>query len=79
MAFMMSVINSFVPFNRKYVKHLSKLYLIYEPTKIWEEMIMFDKFEYYSIKKDTKKQHEYMFKIHNLIATKIKLKSNKNL
>ena len=46
---------------------------------IWEEMFMFDKFEYYSIKNDSKKQHKYMLKIHNLIATKIKLKSNKNL
>lgn len=42
-------------------------------------MFMFDKFEYYSIKNDSKKQHKYMLKIHNLIATKIKLKSNKNL
>ena len=79
LTFMISIVNSFLPFNKKYVRHLSKLYLKYEPKKIWEEMDMFDKFEYYSAKNDTQKQHEYMLKIHKLISTKIKLRNNKEL
>ena len=40
---------------------------------------MFDKFEYYSAKNDTKKQEEYLFKIYKLNLFKKNLTDNRNL
>ena len=60
---------------KKYVSRLNLKYLPDE-SKMYQDM--FDKFEYYSVIKDTKKQEEYLFKIYKLNLFKANLTKDKN-
>lgn len=74
-----SLTYSFLNSNFRNSKYLTKLYLRYLPDESKMYQDMFDKFEYYSAKNDTKKQEEYLFKIYKLNLFKKNLTDNKNL
>lgn len=77
--FLTSLAYSFLSGNFRSSKYLTKLYLRYLPDESKMYQDMFDKFEYYSAKNDTKKQEEYLFKIYKLNLFKRNLTDNKNL
>ena len=74
-----SLTYSFLNSNFRNSKYLTKLYLRYLPDESKMYQDMFDKFEYYSAKNDTKKQEEYLFKIYKLNLFKKNLTDNRNL
>ena len=74
-----SLAYSFLNSNFRNSKYLTKLYLRYLPDESKMYQDMFDKFEYYSVKNDTKKQEEYLFKIYKLNLFKKNLTDNRNL
>tara|TARA_B100001027_G_C16010201_1_gene216544 strand:- start:205 stop:459 length:255 start_codon:yes stop_codon:yes gene_type:complete len=59
-------------------RYESKLNLKYLPDESKMYQDMFDKFEYYSVKNDTKKQEEYLFKIYKLNLFRANLTKDKN-
>ena len=73
-----SLTYSFLNSNFRNSKYLTKLYLRYLPDESKMYQDMFDKFEYYSAKNDTKKQEEYLFKIYKLNLFKKNLTDHKN-
>ena len=73
-----SLTYSFLNSNFRNSKYLTKLYLRYLPDESKMYQDMFDKFEYYSVKNDTKKQEEYLFKIYKLNLFKANLTKDKN-
>ena len=73
-----SIAVSFLLKNVNVKKYVSKLNLKYLPDESKMYQDMFDKFEYYSVKNDTKKQEEYLFKIYKLNLFKANLTKDKN-
>ena len=73
-----SIAVSFLLKNVNVKKYVSKLNLKYLPDESKMYQDMFDKFEYYSVINDTKKQEEYLFKIYKLNLFKANLTKDKN-
>ena len=73
-----SIAVSFLLKNVNVKKYVSKLNLKYLPDESKMYQDMFDKFEYYSVKNDTKKQEEYLFKIYKLNLFRANLTKDKN-
>lgn len=73
-----SIAVSFLLKNVNFKKYVSKLNLKYLPDESKMYQDMFDKFEYYSVINDTKKQEEYLFKIYKLNLFKANLTKDKN-
>lgn len=73
-----SIAVSFLLKNVNVKRYVSKLNLKYLPDESKMYQDMFDKFEYYSVKNDTKKQEEYLFKIYKLNLFRANLTKDKN-
>lgn len=73
-----SIAVSFLLKNVNVKRYESKLNLKYLPDESKMYQDMFDKFEYYSVKNDTKKQEEYLFKIYKLNLFRANLTKDKN-
>lgn len=73
-----SIAVSFLLKNVNVKRYESKLNLKYLPDESKMYQDMFDKFEYYSVINDTKKQEEYLFKIYKLNLFRANLTKDKN-